>query len=444
MCGEVLKEQEVIEKLPHTPETVPGKAATCTETGLTDGEKCSVCGEVLKEQEIIPALNHTPEVIPGKAATCTETGLTDGLKCSVCDTVLVVQEVTPALGHTIEVLPGKAAACEEDGLTEGQVCSVCGEVLIAQEVIPATGHSFEDVPGKAPTCEEDGFTESKVCTVCFKVEGLEILPATGHTEQVVPAVPATCEESGKTEGLICSVCGKELIAQEDIPATGHTVEVLPGKAATCEQAGLLEGLVCSVCGKVLMEREVIPALGHDYVKKDPTSLTRTEYECWRCGKQYFTDEKNAILNFYGSILINANGKYVDYVASVDSKDNAGLVITAKITPKAPDWTSEIGLYLTKELIKEIKGDGFKYITYKNDIAALTFTLDDIGDSMFETEEALLQYAFITDPKAADGCLVKVEGITDSSRIPAATFAPMDLVFNGKQIKVNEAGNFKAE
>ena len=39
----------------HTEETIPGKAATCTEDGLTDGKKCSVCGEILEEQQTIPA-----------------------------------------------------------------------------------------------------------------------------------------------------------------------------------------------------------------------------------------------------------------------------------------------------------------------------------------------------------------------------------------------------
>ncbi len=34
------------------------KAATCTETGLTAGSKCSVCGEVLTAQEVVPALGH--------------------------------------------------------------------------------------------------------------------------------------------------------------------------------------------------------------------------------------------------------------------------------------------------------------------------------------------------------------------------------------------------
>ncbi len=50
----------------HTPETIPGFEATCTEPGLTDGEKCSVCGAVLTEQTEIPALEHAYEetVIP--------------------------------------------------------------------------------------------------------------------------------------------------------------------------------------------------------------------------------------------------------------------------------------------------------------------------------------------------------------------------------------------
>ena len=78
----------------------------------------------------------------GKDATCTESGLTAGIKCSVCDEVLLEQEEIPALGHTVEVLPAKAATCTESGLTEGERCSVCGEVLKAQEEIPALEHDF--------------------------------------------------------------------------------------------------------------------------------------------------------------------------------------------------------------------------------------------------------------------------------------------------------------
>ena len=42
----------------HIEETIEGKEPTCTETGLTEGKKCSVCGEIMVEQEKIPANGH--------------------------------------------------------------------------------------------------------------------------------------------------------------------------------------------------------------------------------------------------------------------------------------------------------------------------------------------------------------------------------------------------
>ncbi|MBE5740727.1 MAG: leucine-rich repeat domain-containing protein [Clostridiales bacterium] len=51
---------------------------TCTQTGLTQGKRCSACGEVIIEQETIPASGHTydQEVASGSylqsEATCTE------------------------------------------------------------------------------------------------------------------------------------------------------------------------------------------------------------------------------------------------------------------------------------------------------------------------------------------------------------------------------------
>lgn len=74
-CGEELsRETKTLEKLSHTEEVLEGKAATCTETGLTDGKKCGVCGEVLLAQEEIEALGHT-----GGASTETELA-----KCEIC------------------------------------------------------------------------------------------------------------------------------------------------------------------------------------------------------------------------------------------------------------------------------------------------------------------------------------------------------------------------
>ena len=126
----------------HVETVIPGKAATCTEAGLTEGKKCTVCGTVTVEQKPIPAAGHKETVLTGKAATCTEAGLTEGKKCTVCGTVTVEQKPIPAAGHKETVLTGKAATCTEAGLTEGRKCTVCGLVLVKQEEIPALGHDW--------------------------------------------------------------------------------------------------------------------------------------------------------------------------------------------------------------------------------------------------------------------------------------------------------------
>ena len=67
-----------------------------------------------------------------KAATCTETGLTAGSKCSVCGEVLTAQEVVPALGHKFE----------------NGVCTVCGEK--DPNYVPPVVNPFKDVKEDNP------------------------------------------------------------------------------------------------------------------------------------------------------------------------------------------------------------------------------------------------------------------------------------------------------
>ncbi|MBQ8873332.1 MAG: hypothetical protein IJ032_05210, partial [Clostridia bacterium] len=115
---ETQTKEVVVESLGHTP----GKAveenrveATCTTAGSYDSVVyCSVCGEeISRETKTIDKIAHTEEVIPGKAATCTETGLTEGKKCSVCDTVTTAQQPIPALGHKDEdPVDGKCDVCD--------------------------------------------------------------------------------------------------------------------------------------------------------------------------------------------------------------------------------------------------------------------------------------------------------------------------------------------
>ena len=87
-------------------------------------------------QQEVKAHGHTEVVDTAVAATCTESGKTEGKHCSVCTAVLIAQQEISALGHTIVTDKAVPATTTSTGLTEGEHCSYCGEVLIAQIVIP--------------------------------------------------------------------------------------------------------------------------------------------------------------------------------------------------------------------------------------------------------------------------------------------------------------------
>lgn len=92
---------------------------TCKLCGATDGE----------------ALGHTEEILSGYAATCTETGLTEGKKCSVCEEILVKQQIINALGHNWgDWIITKPAEIGVEG-EQQRTCSRCNE--IETQIIPA-------------------------------------------------------------------------------------------------------------------------------------------------------------------------------------------------------------------------------------------------------------------------------------------------------------------
>ena len=100
----------------HAEEILPAVEPTCTETGLTEGKKCSTCGEVLVEQEIVDALDHDYITNEAKAPSCTEIGWNQYQTCSRCD--YSTYEPTPANGHSY------------DG---GYTCLVCGDTIASSE-----------------------------------------------------------------------------------------------------------------------------------------------------------------------------------------------------------------------------------------------------------------------------------------------------------------------
>ena len=68
---------------------------------------------------------HEYVPIPAVAPTCTATGLTEGQECSICHDIIVEQQVVDALGHDY-VATVVAPTCTEGGYTT-HVCSRCGD-----------------------------------------------------------------------------------------------------------------------------------------------------------------------------------------------------------------------------------------------------------------------------------------------------------------------------
>ena len=151
-CGDTYTES--IEKIAEHNHNAIVTAPTCTEQGYTT-YTCE-CGDTYIA-DFVDELGHTEEIIPAVAPTCTETGLTEGAKCSVCGETLTEQKELPANGHT----PANAVeenyvapTCTENGSKDIVVyCSVCDEEIDREtETIEATGHADNDGDGH---CDAD-------------------------------------------------------------------------------------------------------------------------------------------------------------------------------------------------------------------------------------------------------------------------------------------------
>ena len=109
----------------HNFEIVKGYAATCTESGLTDGEKCSDCGAFSRRQEIIPMVAHTEVIVNKVDATCLSYGSTERKECSICGMVVEDSEILIPTGHT-----------NKNG---DEACDICG--MKVKEADALTDHS---------------------------------------------------------------------------------------------------------------------------------------------------------------------------------------------------------------------------------------------------------------------------------------------------------------
>ena len=234
----------------HTVGYHSSKDPSCTETGLTTGEYCTVCGEIFKAQEVIPAKGHS-----FKDGKCTVCGETDPNYTAPCEHVYKSES--------------KAATCTEAGYTEKVYCEICGQIFLQPKEIKPLGHDYQN-----------GF-----CTRCGEKEV--------HEYVTVKGVAATCTEAGRTDYIYCKICGDVMQYAEDIAPLGHEYNggdscircgadkwghvhkwvIQKYVPPTCTEVGYTEGKYCETCGYIEYAQQFIPPLHHNF--KDG--------KCTRCG-----------------------------------------------------------------------------------------------------------------------------------------------------------------
>ena len=262
-CGDSYT--EALEKLPHTKETLPAVAPTCTEKGLTEGEKCSVCNEVLVAQEDVAELGHDYEGVVTTAPTCEDKGVMT-YTCKNDSTHTYTEEIDE-LGHA-DIAP-KDHVCDNGcGTSQGthneqadsHVCEYCGAVAGECRDGDDNDHNCDVCDAKLSDCAAaEGSHNCAVCGTklsdCAAAEGSHNCAVCGtklsdcataegsHNCAVCGTKLSDCAAAEGSHD--CAVCGTKL--SECTAAEGsHNCAVCDAKLSDCAAA---EGSHnCAVCG----------------------------------------------------------------------------------------------------------------------------------------------------------------------------------------------------
>lgn len=111
----------------HTVVVEPGKAATCTEEGLSEGSHCSNCNAVIKSQQVIPATGHDYTGWRTVAYASCETNGKQVRYCRNCNKWEEVILYSPGHNWSSETSIEKAATDYYPGIVSTR-CLTCGEI----------------------------------------------------------------------------------------------------------------------------------------------------------------------------------------------------------------------------------------------------------------------------------------------------------------------------
>ena len=191
----------------HTVAVDKAVPATCTATGLTEGEHCSVCGAVLKAQSVIPVKEHTwdfGEIV--KQRTCIE----EGIKIYTCQSCNKQDTKKIAVaGHkwNREYTIDKKASCNQQG-QKSVHCSVCGQIKEGSvQILEKTEHTWDS--GKTteqPTCTKTGVRVYS-CLIC-KEQRSENIDLKDHQWSKWKTISRATVFDPEKQRRTCSTCKK--------------------------------------------------------------------------------------------------------------------------------------------------------------------------------------------------------------------------------------------
>ncbi|MBQ9107811.1 MAG: hypothetical protein IJY49_03200 [Clostridia bacterium] len=351
-------------------------APTCTVAGHTT-YVCLDCDHVF-DADFVDATGHTLVSIPAVAPSCENTGLTEGEKCSVCGHVTIEQTIVDMLpcvdGDNDENCDNcHKPMCEHvyddwtyaSADTHNHICTLCGKEEVA-------GHDYKVTSHVDETCEEAGST-TYACADCGH-EYTETHVALGHDEITHDAQAPTCSAVGWEAYVTCSRCDHTTYVEIPIDAEAHKWnEGEVQTPATCTEAG--ERLHTCEHNAEHTKVEVISATGHTPVKN-----------VCACGYEYSVDEIIALAEALAKdTTLNGTYRLIGVITSVDTEFSTqynNITVTISVDGTEKDFTIQCF---------RMKGEGAEVIGFGDTITVSGEIKNYNGTIQFNAGCALESY-----------------------------------------------------